>query len=187
MLTATYSMVVIEVERDKARGILHRLQKYLQTAWKGLQDIDFAFLDTLFSKLAQFDKYFRQRKIEVHLIPALRSASMEAQSLLDELDALNSRSEEALQIVASQLTSAMEMQCLQANEICNAMDLYCNSLIALLEKEEKELLPLAQRLLSIEEWFAIATRFLAEEGEATSGRRQSLSRARLADAVPGLN
>jgi hemerythrin-like domain-containing protein len=189
MLTTTYSMVAIAVERDKTRGGLHRLQQYLQAAWKGLQDIDFAFLDTILDKLRQLDNYCHVRKIEVHLIPALRRASMEAQALLVELDALNARCESALQAAAKYFVSAIEMQSVKASEICNAIELYCNSLFIRLEKEEKELLPLAQRLLSIEDWFAIASQFLADDANSAGRRRQSSTAPRRAESevVSGVN
>ncbi|MGH8808544.1 MAG: hypothetical protein ACREX0_11755 [Noviherbaspirillum sp.] len=189
MLTATYSMVAIDIECDKARGILHRMQQYLQAAWNSLQHIDLAFLDNMHSKLMQFDKYCRRRKIEVHLIPALRRAGTEADALIAELDTLYARGTRALHSAAEHLASAFEMHSVKASEICHAMELYCNSLALRLEKEEKELLPLARRLFSIEDWFAIASQFLADDADAAARKRQSPSAPRMAErgAASGLN
>ena len=64
MLTVTYSFVAISAEQDKARGILSRLQQYIQNAWQGLQNVDLAFLDAAFNRLLQYDDYCRNRKFE---------------------------------------------------------------------------------------------------------------------------
>ena len=178
MLTATYSLVAIAAEQDKTRAMLSRLQQYLQTAWKGLQGIDFSFLENAFGKLVQFDKFFRQRKLELYLIPSLRSVGREADALIAELDALSAKGLGILRSVREQLAQAFAMSSIKVNEICHAMESYCDCMFARLQKEERELIPLARRVFSIEDWFTIAAQFLSDDDESST-RRADAARPRV--------
>jgi len=173
MLTATYSLVAISAEQDKARGILSKLQQYIQSAWQGLQNVDLAFLDTAFNRLLQFDDFFRNRKVERYLIPALRCATREADALIAELEELSARSTGILHAARRHLVSALEISSIRAGEICHSMELYCHSLSTRLNKEDDLLFPFARRLLSVEEWFSLAAKFLADDAEASGRRRPS--------------
>ncbi|HYD95154.1 MAG TPA: hypothetical protein VEC01_07505 [Noviherbaspirillum sp.] len=176
MLTATYSLVAMSAEQDKTRSRLSRLQQYLQSSWKGLQAIDFSFLETAFSKLLQCEKYFRTRKLERYLIPALRGAGREAEMLVAELDALSAKGMSYLRAVGDQLSGAAGSGTLKVGELCHAMQRYCDCLAVRIEREERELIPLARRVLSVEEWFAVAAQFLADDG-ASDGRHAARARA----------
>jgi hemerythrin-like domain-containing protein len=170
MLTATYSLVALAAEHDNARGILSRLRQYIETSWKGLQNVDFGFLNSAFDKLMQFDKYCRERKIELYLIPAMRNASREAEALIAELDLLSAKAGAVLRWVGEQLRAALDMGRLKVNELCDAMESYCRYLTTRLDKEEKELLPLAHRVLTVEDWFSIAAQFLADSNASVRKR-----------------
>lgn len=166
MLTATYSIVTISTEQNKTRRLLHRLQQHIQNAWNGLKNIDLASIESAFNNLTQFDKYCHRRKVEVHLIPAIRRITGEADSLLAELEALSASGRNILRSLREQLGKAFEEGIIRVNEVCDSMELYCNKLQKRLAKEEDELFPLARRLLSIEEWFAIAEKFLSDDAKA---------------------
>ncbi|OWW19721.1 hypothetical protein [Noviherbaspirillum denitrificans] len=172
MLTATYSLVAIAAEQDKTRAMLSRLQQCLQSAWRGLQNIDFSFLETAFGKLMQFDRFVGARKLERILIPALRGAGREADQLVAELDALRAKSAGILRTLGEQLAEAFEASAVKINQICHAMDSYCGTMLTRLEREERELIPMARRLLSIEDWFTIAAQFLSDDDSA-DGRHHS--------------
>lgn len=168
MLTATYSIVAIAAEQDKTRAMLSRLQQYIQTTWRGLQNIDFSFLETAFGKMMQFDNFFGARKLERYLVPALRHAGREAESLVAELDTLRTKGASILRSIGEQLAEAFEMSSLKINQICHAMESYCGCMLVRLEREERELIPLARRLFSIEDWFTIAAQFLSDDGDGDS-------------------
>lgn len=167
MLTATYSLVAIAAEQDNARSMLSRFRQYLQATWKGFQGFEFAFLEKAFNKLLQFDAYCRNRKLERFVIPALRNASKEADVLIGELDALSNKGLSLIRFVREQIASAVDVTTTRVSDIYAAMEHYCNYLFHRLEREERELIPLARRLLSIEDWFNIAAQFLSTDG----GRR----------------
>jgi hemerythrin-like domain-containing protein len=173
MLTATYSLVAISAEQDKAHKMLSRLRQHLQSAWKSLPQIqiDFAFLDSAYHRLSQLDNYFRRRKIELYLMPALRAMGREAQALMGELDALSARAAALLGAIGEQLRGMFDARPRNLDEVRVAMDGYCENLSRRLEWENNELLPLARRLLSVEDWFSIAAQMLADDGNS-HGRRQ---------------
>jgi hypothetical protein len=172
MLTATYSLVAIAAEQDKTRAMLFRLQQYLQGTWRGLQKIDFSFLESALGKLMQFDKYFGARKLERYLIPAMRTAGREAENLVAELDALSAKGAGILRTLGEQLAEAFEASAGRINQICHAMDSYCGTMLVRLEREERELIPMARRLFSIEDWFSIAAQFLSEDGDSDGRHRR---------------
>jgi hypothetical protein len=160
----------------------------VHTAWKGMQHIDCAFLDSLLKKLTQFDSYSRQRKIELHLIPALRRASTEAEQLITDLEGLYARGSGALRLAAEHLGAVFALHSVKVHEVCLAMEMYCRSAFARLEREEKELLPLASRLFSIDDWFGVAARFLAEDGNAAANGVRRAARVEKVDRwAQGLN
>lgn len=177
MLTATYSLVAIAAEQDKTRAMLSRLQQYLHGTWRGLQQIDFSFLESAFGKLMQFDKYFCTRKLERFLIPAMRTAGREAEILVSELDALSAKGAGILRSLGEQLAEVFDASAVRINQICHAMETYCGTMLVRLEREERELIPMARRLFSIEDWFTIAAQFLSDDGDA-DGRHRKVSRPR---------
>lgn len=183
MLTATYSLVTISTEQSKTRRILHRLQQYIQGTWKNLQAIDLACVESAFNSLTQFDKYFRTRKVEVYLIPAVRRATNKADSLLAELEELSAIGMGILRSVREQLRQAYDGAAIPIIDVCRSMDLYCTKLLTRMAKEEDELFPLVRKLFSVDEWFALAEKFLAEEA-ATQGRKRHMRRP---PAVPAAN
>lgn len=172
MLTATYSLVAIAAEQDNARSRLHRLQQYIQSAWNSLQNIDFGFIENALNKLMQYDKYCRSRKIEMYLVPALRHSTREADALIDELEGLSAAATGILRAIGEQLAAAFFAGRIKFADICQAMELYCCKLATRLEREDRELLPMARRLFSTEEWFSIAAQFLSDVPDADGRRRQ---------------
>jgi hemerythrin-like domain-containing protein len=58
----------------------------------------------------------------------------------------------------------------QGKFLCKTVDLYCHNLLKRLDKEEQELLPLAQKVISSEEWFEIGSQFLAQDDDNAASR-----------------
>lgn len=176
MLTATYSLVAIAAEQEKARKLLGKLQQYVQTGWKGLQGLDFPFLETAFGKLVRIENYCRSRKLELYLMPVVRAVSREAEELVLDLEKLRSRCTDAIRHIGGQLRGATMLGAAERSEVLQSMETYCSCLFTRFEREEKELLPMARRLLSVEDWFTIATNFLSPGGGPAPGIRRPTPR-----------
>jgi hemerythrin-like domain-containing protein len=168
MLTATYSIVTISTEQSKAHRILHRLQHYARTAWKGLMSIDLATVESAVNNLTQFDRFCHRRKIEVYVIPAIRRITRDADHLLAELEALSAGGMNVLRAMREQIGRACHERAMRVNDVCGSIELYCHRIQQRLAKEEDELFPLVRRLFTIEEWFAIAEKFLADDAARRS-------------------
>lgn len=170
MLTATYSLVAISAEQKNVRSILSRLQQYIHNCWKSLQDLDLPLLESAFNKLTQFDQFCHERKVEMYVIPAVRGATREVDSLLAELESMSARGIDILRSVQDQLRQAVDQGVVKINELCKAMEIYCDNLLKRLAKEEDELLPMVGRLLTIDEWFPIAAKFLSDDAKQLERR-----------------
>jgi hypothetical protein len=169
MLTTTYSLIALSVEQKNARGSLSALQQYIKSSAGNLNDSDPVALESAVDKLSQFDQYCHERKVEVYVIPAIRKATREADSLLVELEQLNLMSVNILRSVRDGLRQACEQGAVKIEELCSSMERYCSNLYQRLVKEE-ELCKIAQRVISIDEWFAIAANFLSYDADI--GRRK---------------
>jgi len=176
MLTATYSLVSIAAEQEKARKLLGKLQQYVHTAWKGLNGLDFPFLEAAFGKLVRLENYCRSRKLELYLMPVLRAVSREAEELVLDLEKLRHSCTDAVRHIGGQLRGAPILGAAEMSGVLQSMETYCSCLFARFEREEKELLPLARRLLSVEDWFAIAANFLSADGGPAPGIRRQAPR-----------
>jgi hemerythrin-like domain-containing protein len=170
MLTTTYSLVAISTEQKNARNILSRLRQYIHGCWDSLHAIDFPKLESAFHKLAQFDTYCHKRKVEMYVIPAVRGATGELDSLLAELESMSKRGIDILHSVRDQLRQAVNQSEEKIIELCKAMEIYCDNLFTRLAKEEEELLPMVRRLLTHDEWFPIAAKFLSADAETLKQR-----------------
>lgn len=176
MLTATYSLVAISAEQEKTRSLLSRVQQFVQASWKNLQSIDFGFLEAGYGKLLHFDHFLRNRKIELYLMPTLRGLSRESDLLLAELESLRAKSARVLHKLSDQLNMRAELSHVQVSQVCDSMQVYCDQLSTRLHLEEQSLLPLARRLLSMDDWFRLAAEFLSRDGDRIGGTSSARTR-----------
>ena len=165
MLTVTYALVTLSVEQKKSRSNLSSLRQQIQLCAEKHGTTDRSFIESILYQLVQFDEACRWRNLELYVIPALARATTEAQALIAELELLSSTGESILRSVRSRLWQAYEQGSDGIKELCSAMDRYCHSLCQRLAKEEEELLPMAQRVISNDEWFDIAAQFISHDAE----------------------
>ena len=175
MLTATYALLTLSVEQKKTSAIFSTLQQYFQGGSENLQRIDPDSLEPVLNQLAQFDESCHRRKVDVYVIPAIRRATKEADSLLAELESLSLLAVRILKTVRERLMQSFDQGFVQIKELCCSMERYCQSLLQRLAKEEAELLPLARRVISSDEWFAIGANFLSLDAE-NDARKPSAQR-----------
>lgn len=165
MLTVTYALVTLSVEQKKARGNLAALQQQIRSSAAKLESIDRSCFESILYQLVQFDESCRWRNLELYVIPALRSATSEADDLMAELESFSSTGENILRETRANLWRVFNQGIEGVNELCTAMESYCHHLLKRLAKEERELLPLAQRVISSEDWFDLAAQFISHDAE----------------------
>lgn len=177
MLTATYSLLSLSVEQKSVHKLLSSIQQLVQDSWAGKRCIDppIPILESVISQLTKLDEFFRQRKLEIYVIPAIRKATQEADSLLIELESLNAIGLGILESVRQQVRQGFNQSVTEVKTLYSSIELYCNHLFRRLSKEEDELLPLAQRVISSGEWFSIGIQFLSIDTESKrTGNSQML-------------
>jgi hemerythrin-like domain-containing protein len=173
MLTGTYALLTLSVEQKKERNFISRILHYLQINAGKPQDIDPACLQSQLHELTQFAESRHKRKVERCVIPAVRKATDEAGSLLEDLEALSRIGSSMLRFVRRSLRRAA-ISLAQIERLCRTMQRYCLNLLERLAKEEEHLLPLAQRVISHEEWFQIGTKFMSDDARHEWRRRQAM-------------
>lgn len=167
MLTTTYALAAISIEQKTTRSMLNKLeQKIPKDNSKNQTSFDLNYLKTLFTQVIQFDRYCRGRKLEVYIIPAIHKASIELDALLAELESLSAQGLKMIRSLYEQIQLFVQNGVEQADSFFATVECYCQNLRKRLNQEEKELFPIAQRVLSFDQWFSIAVECLSEEAES---------------------
>jgi hemerythrin-like domain-containing protein len=160
MLTATYTLATLLVEQNKTRLGLFAIQKRIENNANFPQSLAQNTLESVLDALDWFHLHCRQRKVEIELIPAIRKSTKEADALLAELESLNLTGLSVLESIRNQWRSGFEQQTGKTQQLYGAMKIYCDTLFKKLDMEELELFPMAARVISVDEWFAIADKLL---------------------------
>lgn len=163
MLTLTYALVALSVEQRKVKGRVLELQQEIQIERKQRLLSNQAHFQHLVAQFIKLDEACRGRNIELYVLPAIRAASLEADSLLSDIDALTLMGRITLKTVHARLRQATARGSFELDYLCDSLQQYCKDLLKRLDLEESQVLPLAQRVISSDEWFDIAARFISSE------------------------
>jgi hemerythrin-like domain-containing protein len=165
MLTATYALVAMSVEQTSVRSSLAALQKSIKNYLGGQQEGDEVRVQFLLKKIARLHQRCQWRKVDIYLIPVIRKVTRKADQLLAELESLTLLGLSMLRSIRNRLVLAITQRCVKWEDLSAAIELYCDTLLKKLEKEERELFSMARREISHGEWFSIAEKFLSHDAE----------------------
>lgn len=166
MLTSTYTLVTLSIEQASARiGLQSLLERWQARSRKHAvpapRDIELA-CDAL---RVAFDNCY-WRKLDKFVVPALRRARAAddvVAGLLAELDALTLAAIEAR-------ADAHAAAAVHDPGFGAALERCCNLLLERLEREERELFPLARVHVPSDVWFAIANQMLVQDAWQNENR-----------------
>ena len=150
MLTLTYALVALSVEQKKVLGRLLELQHEIQQKRSRKVVADQRQIESLLAQFVQLDEACRNRNID---------------SLLADIEALTAMGRIILATVRERLRQAFAQGSFNIEDVCNSLELYCQHLLKRLAIEDMHFLPLAQRVISSDEWFDIAAQFISHESE----------------------
>ncbi len=173
MLTATYSIIALKVEQNRARWTLSSLRQTILSCLRNLRQARGIDADALLGRLSQFEQYCRQRKMEVFVIPALRRFTHEADALLEEIEALGKTSLALLRGLRDKLHLAIATGVTAADEIAASLE-QCWAHVDRWLAREEELMPIAERVIPGDAWFGIAASFLSQDAHARQHRAAPL-------------
>lgn len=165
MLTLTYALVALSVEQKKVQSRLLELQQGLQKERSRAQIGGQAECESLLADFVLLDDACRSRNIELYVLPAVRSATTEADALLMEIETLTSICRIILRNLRGNLRKVGQQGAREMNDFFDSLESYCQTLMKRLTTEELHILPLAQRVISSDEWFDIAAKFISHESE----------------------
>ena len=174
MLTSTYTLVALSVEQARARiEVQALLERWRPCAWWG-EPPAMRQYEQACDALRQVCEACHWRKLDKFVLPALRRRGEDAARLVAELDGLSRQAQEARQAAQAAAVDG-DPGCLAALERC------CELLLERLDREERELLPLARTMIPGETWFAIANQMLAHDAHQSESRGEARGDGRGAD------
>ncbi|HEY8026716.1 MAG TPA: hypothetical protein VIF60_19410 [Burkholderiaceae bacterium] len=170
MLTLTYALVALSVEQKRVKTRLLELQQEVQIERQQRLRANQAHFELLVSQFIALDEACRLRSIELYVLPAIRAASSDADSMLADIDALTLMGRITLKTVRCRLRQAVNHGSFEMDYLCDSLQQYCQDMFKRLDLEETQILPLAQRVISSDEWFDIAARFISHDTERHGGK-----------------
>lgn len=166
MLTATYSIVALELEQKKVRWTFSSLQHYIRKSIRSFRSAGGVDTEQLVKRISQFENYCQQRRIAVFLIPVLRKCTHEADALLDELEKLNKAGIALIKSLQHRLQLALTNGATMVDELCSSLEQCCTNFYQRLKREE-ELVKIAERVMPNEAWFGLATSFMSQHARSS--------------------
>lgn len=162
MLTSTYTLVALSIEQASARmGLQSLLERWQAGAWRHAAPTPREIQLACDGLRIAFDNCY-WRKLDKFVVPALRRAGAAA-ALLAELDALTLAAIEAR-------ADAHAAAAVHDPGFGAAVERCCKLLLERLEREERELFPLARVHVPSEVWFAIANQMLVQDAWQNENR-----------------
>lgn len=162
MLTSTYTLVALSIEQASARmGLQSLLERWQEGAWQHTMPTPREIQLACDALRVAFDNCY-WRKLDKFVVPALRRAGAAA-ALLAELDALTLAAIEAR-------ADAHAAAAVHDPGFGAAVERCCKLLLERLEREERELFPLARVHVPSEVWFAIANQMLVQDAWQNENR-----------------
>ncbi len=163
MLTATYTLVALSVEQASVRMSLQSLQKLLHASFIDQAALTPGQIGYAVDAAKRLYESCHWRKIDMFLVPAIRGATDQANQLLRDLDELARTAAEAVGTAAARMGSAAVDSQASVTQFCSAIETFCAASLKRLEREEKDLFPVARAVISGEAWFSIANKMLAHD------------------------
>ena len=179
MLTATYTLVALSVEQSSVRTSLQSLQKLLKTNLSSETTLSAVQADVACDALRRIYDGCHWRKLDKFLIPAIRRTTGAADKLLVELDMLSQAAADAMAAALRTVDVAALDSEARVGQFCEAIEGFCAALLERIDREERELFPVASSVISGEDWFAIANQMLAHDAyrqESRGGRQPRAGR-----------
>jgi hypothetical protein len=173
MLTSTYTLVALKNEQAGLRARLMACQDKVRGFNRpiGQRELDQACAD-----LSELYRASSWRKVEMYLIPAMREASHDCDTLLAELGTLTHQAYCLFDGFEARVRNGEPASEL-GPQLRGIVEAFCGALLARLGREDQELLPLAHSVLSGQAWFAIANASMTHDARLQERRQMGQAEA----------
>ena len=163
MLTATYTLVALSVEQANVRVSLQSLQQQIDNNFVHQSALTPGQVGYACDAVKRMYESCHWRKLDMFLIPAIRSATRQADELLQNLDELGRAAADAVGVLAIRLGATAVDAFAKVSQFWDAVEAFCSATLKRLELEEKFLFPVARSVISGEAWFSIANQLMAHD------------------------
>lgn len=160
----------LDVIRDEHRalaGMLTALRTLVRDVAAGRAEPDFALLRAIVFYVHAFPEKLHHPKESGLLFRALRDRGAAAATTLDRLDDEHLRGEASVMRLAMALLEYEQLGESRRAAFADAVEAYVDGYLRHMELEEREVLPLAERLLTDEDWRTIDAAFAGNRDPLT--------------------
>ena len=153
------SIAVLKSEHRSISAVLHALKELARMAHDATARPRFQVLRSMVRYIDEYPERLHHPKEDEHLFARLVTRAPEARLLVEELQAEHAQGARLIREIERALLFMEEGWPLGAREFRNAVDAYAEFHWKHMRKEEQQLLPLAERHLTPEDWNAIDAAF----------------------------
>lgn len=181
------SLKIIREEHAALAAMLRSIPLLLQHHRHAGTTPDFGALRAMLFYVDEFPEQRHHRKETELLFPKLRARTPLAREQLDRLDADHARGERAIRDLEHALTAYEMMGDSRRIAFENAVERYLEFYLAHMRLEEEVILPLAQKVLTEEDWTELDAAFEANRDPLTGHAPDDAYRAlfsRIVNTVP---
>lgn len=167
---------IIKSEHRALAAVLTALQAYVNDIVAGRYVPDFQLLAAMIEYITELPDKVHHPKEDQYLFVALRRRSAEAAAALDVLESEHRNVHHAWNAIAGALADFKNAGAAGAPTFKAAVDRYFDFQWQHMSKEETQVMPLAQRVLTPDDWTAIDAAFNANDNpwEGPAGRYKAL-------------
>ena len=155
------AITILQSEHRSISAVLHGLKELARIAQDATVRPGFQVLRSMLRYLDEYPERLHHPKEDEHLFARVAARAPEARLLIEELQAEHDEGARLIRELERALLFFEEGWPAGGREFQQAVDAYAAFHWAHMRKEERELIPLAQRVLTAEDWQAIARAFAA--------------------------
>lgn len=168
---------IIRNEHQALAAMLHALRVLAAKIGDNPQPRDFDALRAIVFYIDEFPERLHHRKESATLFPRMRARSGAASTVLDRLDAEHERGERAIRDLEHDLLAFEQMGAARRQAFMDSLDRYTRFYAEHMRVEETEVLPLAEEMLTDEDWRVIDRDFEANQDPLTGAKPEEAYRA----------
>jgi len=152
---------ILKSEHRSISAVLHGLKELARMAQDATVRPRFQVLRSMLRYMDEYPERLHHPKEDEHLFARVAARAPEARLLVEELQAEHQEGARLIRELERALLFFEEGWPAGAREFAHAVDTYAEFHWKHMRKEEQQLLPLAQRCLTAEDWKAIDAAFVA--------------------------
>jgi hemerythrin-like domain-containing protein len=179
---------IIRTEHRSLAAVLHALQYLARDIRDHAAAPDYGLLRLMVDYIDQFHQRLHHPKEDDYLFKAIRTRTRAADTLLADLEAQHAEGEGWLQNLRQAVNHLQASAGKASKEFADAADLYADFHWKHMRQEEDEVMPLAERVLTAEDWGEIDAAFSNNDdpmfGKAPKEEYAALFKLILSQAPP---